>query len=49
MTTQGFAHPEYLVDPDRVHSHLDDPGVVIVDIDTQVGYSRGHIPGAVIL
>ena len=49
MTTQGVAHPGYLVDPNWGHSHLDDSGVVIVDIDTQVGYSRGHIPGAGIL
>ncbi len=49
MTTHGFAHPEYLVDPTWVHSFREDADVVILDIDTEAGYSRGHIPGAVML
>ena len=49
MTTQGFAHPDRLVAPDWVQSHLQDADVVVVDIGTQAGYSRGHIPGAVLL
>ena len=49
MTTHGFAHPEYLVDSDWVQSHLEDVDVVVLDIDTEAGYSRGHIPRAVML
>ena len=49
MTTQGFAHPEYLVDPAWVHARWEDADVVVLDIDTEPGYSRGHIPGAVML
>ena len=49
MTTQGFAHPDRLVAPDWVQSHLQDADVVVVDIGTQAGYSRGYIPGAVLL
>ena len=49
MTTHGFAHPEYLVDPAWVQSHWEDADVVVLDIDTEAGYSRGHIPGSVML
>ena len=49
MTTHGFAHPEYLVDPAWVQSHWEDADVVVLDIDTEPGYSRGHIPGSVML
>ena len=49
MTTHGFAHPEYLVDPSWVQAHWEDADVVVLDIDTEAGYSRGHIPGAVML
>lgn len=49
MTTHGFAHPEYLVDPAWVQSHWEDTDVVVLDIDTEAGYSRGHIPGSVML
>ena len=49
MTTHGFAHPEYLADPAWLQSHGEDADVVVLDIDTEAGYSRGHIPGAVML
>ena len=49
MTTHGLAHPEYLVDPAWVQSHWEDADVVVLDIDTEAGYSRGHIPGSVML
>ena len=49
MTTHGLAHPEYLVDPAWVQSHWEDTDVVVLDIDTEAGYSRGHIPGSVML
>jgi thiosulfate/3-mercaptopyruvate sulfurtransferase len=39
---------ESLVDAGWVHQHLDDPQVVIAEVDEDVnGYGRGHIPGAV--
>lgn len=40
---------DYLVDAAWVQDHLDDPGVVVVDVDVDAGYARGHIPGAVSL
>ena len=49
MTDQELAHPEYLVDPTWLQAHLGDSNVVIVDIDAEAGYLRGHIPGAVML
>lgn len=46
----GYAHPEYLVDPAWVAAHLDDPGVVILDCaNTADAYQRGHIPGAALV
>ena len=50
MTTlSDFAHPEYLADPSWLRSHLQDPNLVVVDLDAEAGYLRGHIPGAVYL
>ena len=48
-TTDGFAHPEFLVDAAWLAAHLDDPNVVVVDGDVEAGYLRGHIPGAVLV
>ncbi len=49
MTTQGYTHPEYLVDAAWVEDHLSDTNVVIVDTDLDPAYARGHIPGAVLV
>ncbi len=49
MTSQGFAHPEYLLNPNELQSHLEDSDVVVVDVDAEAGYLRGHIPGAIML
>ena len=40
--------PDVLIDADWVHAHLDDPGIVLVEIteDTSA-YAKGHIKGAV--
>ena len=49
MTTaaEGYAHPEYLTNPDWVAAHLGDPDVVILDCaNTADAWQRGHIPGA---
>lgn len=46
--SQGYAHPEYLVDTAWVAAHLDDPMVRIVESDEDyLLYDTGHIPGAV--
>ena len=42
-------HPEYLADPDWLQTHRNDPDLVIVDLDAEAGYLRGHIPEAVFL
>ena len=47
MATDGYTHPEYLVDPEWLNSHKDDANVVIVDCDVDAAYNRGHVPGAV--
>ena len=50
MTTEmTFANPGYLADPSWLKEHLDDTDVVVVDLDAEAGYLRGHVPGAVFL
>jgi len=44
-----FAHPEFLVDAAWVAAHLEDPNLVVVDTDVEAAYTRGHIPGAVLV
>jgi len=47
-TTNGYAHPEALVDADWVEAHLHDPNVRLVEVDVDTkAYEQGHIPGAV--
>ena len=48
-TSDGYAHPEYLVDAAWVEAHKDDANVVIIDCDVEAGYNRGHIPGAALV
>ena len=46
--SQGYVHPEYLVDTSWVAAHLNDPKVRIVESDEDyLLYDTGHIPGAV--
>ncbi len=46
--TNGYAHPEVLVETDWVAAHLDDPGVRLLEVDVDTSaYDAGHIPGAV--
>ena len=50
MTSENeFANAEYLVDPAWLQAHRDDPDLVIVDLEAEAGYLRGHIPGALFL
>ena len=42
------AHPESIVDTEWVAGHINDAGVVLVEVDVDTGaYDQGHIPGAV--
>lgn len=47
--SNGYVHPEVLVDTGWVEVHLNDPTVRIieVDVDTTAYADEGHIPGAV--
>lgn len=47
--SEGDVRSECLVEPAWVESHLSDVNLVIVDIDAEAGYRRGHVPGAVTL
>ena len=49
MTTDGYTHPEYLIDAAWVDAHRDDANVMIVDCDIDAAYNRAHIPGAVVV
>ena len=43
-----YAHPEVLVSTDLVNEHLDDPNMVIAEVDVDTSsYEEGHIPGAI--
>lgn len=37
---------EYLVESDCLEAHLGDPNLVIVEVDAESSYKRGHVPGA---
>ena len=45
----SYARPDVLVSTDWVAEHLDDPSIVVVEVDTdlEAGYYQGHVPGAV--
>ena len=56
--TEGFAHPEYLVEPAWLAAHLDDPSVRVLDVTGKLTSKRvnraredcfdvAHVPGAV--
>jgi thiosulfate/3-mercaptopyruvate sulfurtransferase len=43
-----MSRPDVLVDADWVEAHLDDPGLVLVEVDEDTSaYDTGHIPGAI--
>jgi thiosulfate/3-mercaptopyruvate sulfurtransferase len=54
--TQTFTHPNYLVETDWLHAHLDDPGVRILDATVylrdggvesgRANWEAGHIPNS---
>ncbi len=41
-----LVRPELLADPDWLAGHRDTANLVVVDLDAEAGYRRGHIPGA---
>ena len=48
MATNGYAHPEVLVETDWVAEHVNDAGLRFVEADEDILlYEQGHIPGAV--
>jgi thiosulfate/3-mercaptopyruvate sulfurtransferase len=49
MATEGYTHPELLVDAAWVDAHKGDANAVIVDCEVEAAYARGHIPGAVLV
>jgi len=47
-TTNGYTHPEVLVETEWVAEHLNDRKVRLVEVDVDTtAYDSGHIPGAV--
>src|SRR6266481_9686830 len=43
-----MSRSDVLVDADWAEAHIDDPGVVIVEVDEDTSaYDKGHIPGAI--
>lgn len=48
-TSNNFQNPELLTDPAWLQAHIADPNLVVIDLDAEAGYLRGHIPGAVFL
>ncbi len=47
-TTNGYAHPEVLVETSWAAAHLNSPKVRLVEVDVDTtAYDAGHIPGAV--
>jgi thiosulfate/3-mercaptopyruvate sulfurtransferase len=50
MTSEAaFTNSQYLTDPAWLRAHMTDPDLVVVDLDAEAGYLRGHLPGAVFL
>ncbi|MFD7324915.1 sulfurtransferase [Streptomyces sp. NPDC059875] len=48
MVTNGYSHPETLVDTEWLAAHLDDPTVRVIDVDEDTTvFEHAHIPGAV--
>ena len=45
----SYAYPEVIVSTDWVASHLNDPSIVIVEINTNLieGYDTGHVPSSI--
>ena len=45
-TASGYAHPEWLVEPDWLSAHLADANVKVVALTPAQDFAAGHIPGA---
>lgn len=48
-TSEGYAHPEMLVETGWLEAHLNDPDLRIVDVRSASAYAEGHIKNAVFL
>jgi thiosulfate/3-mercaptopyruvate sulfurtransferase len=46
-TSEGYARPELLAEPDWLWDRRDDPHLRVIDCGSPEGYDRAHIPGAV--
>ena len=43
-----YAHPEVLVDTDWLEANIDDPSIVVVEVDEDAdAYNKGHIPNSI--
>jgi len=48
MSSNGYAHPEVLVDADWVEQHKNDPNVRLLEVDVDTtAYDQGHIENAI--
>jgi thiosulfate/3-mercaptopyruvate sulfurtransferase len=44
----GYKNPDALVETDWLESHLDDPGLAVIEVDEDTeAFEKGHIPGSV--
>jgi thiosulfate/3-mercaptopyruvate sulfurtransferase len=47
VTSNGYARPELLAEPDWLWERRDDPQLRIIDCGDPAAYDRAHIPGAI--
>jgi thiosulfate/3-mercaptopyruvate sulfurtransferase len=45
-SSEGYANPQLLVEPDWVEQHKDEADAQIIDVRSKEQYDEGHIPGA---
>ncbi|MCA9860529.1 MAG: hypothetical protein KC438_12440, partial [Thermomicrobiales bacterium] len=45
-TPDGYAHPDWLVDPAWLAEHRDDQSLAVVALTPEGDFAAGHIPGA---
>jgi thiosulfate/3-mercaptopyruvate sulfurtransferase len=43
-----YVHPEVLVETDWLEANIEDPNIVVVEVDEDAdAYNKGHIPNAI--